>query len=105
MHQKEDIGPTPICQGFELSRWGLRDVVLIVGSVVTLFAVVLGVPYNWPDNIHVRYGFPLTWGVHTLSTIMGPVDEWNVNVTALVLDLFLWLSLTVISQVVLRFKK
>jgi hypothetical protein len=85
-----------------MKYWSLKAIVLVATSVITLFAIVQGVPHNWPDNLHVRYGFPLIWGVHTLSTIQGPVDVWNVNVVALTLDLLLWLSLTVITQMILR---
>jgi hypothetical protein len=48
--------------------------------------------------VHVKYGFPLTWGIHTLSTIQGPVDVWNVNVSSLVVNLLIWLGLTVLFQ-------
>ncbi|UCH58007.1 MAG: hypothetical protein JSV18_03670 [Candidatus Bathyarchaeota archaeon] len=69
-------------------------------SIITIAAITLGVPYNWPDNYHVRHGFPLVWGTHTLSTIAGPADIWSVSVAALVIDLILWLGLMGIVQII-----
>lgn len=77
---------------------------LIVVAVITVLALNSPVRYNWPDNVHVRYGFPLTWGTHTLITIQGPVDIWRVNITALILDLTLWLALMVASSIILQMR-
>lgn len=76
-------------------------VALVTLSVITILAVTWRVRYNWPDNVHVRHGIPLTWGTHILITIQGPVDIWRVNLMALALDLALWLSIIVVSQVIL----
>lgn len=76
--------------------------VLALMAVVTLFSLTWGFRYDWPDFVHDKYGLPLTWGVHTLVTIQGPADTWMVNVTALFLDLALWLGIMVTSQIALR---
>ena len=72
-------------------------------SVITIFALTWGVRYSWPDNIHVRYGFPLTWGIHILVTIQGPVDVWRVSLVALVVDLVFWIGILVLFQVIFNF--
>ncbi|UCD44204.1 MAG: hypothetical protein JSV27_08685 [Candidatus Bathyarchaeota archaeon] len=64
-------------------------------SALMIAALTWGTRYNWPDNVHERHGLPITWGVHTLVTIVGPVDTWSVNMTSLLLDLILWLALMV----------
>ena len=73
-------------------------------AVITIIAVTWGTRYNWPDYVHVKHGLPLTWGVHTLSTIVGPVDTWEVNLTALTLDLALWLALILLATAYLSRK-
>lgn len=73
----------------------------IVVSIVTIVALTLGVTYNWPDFVHVNYGFPFVWGTHTLSTISGPSDNWSVDVSLLVIDLSIWLSVLLIGAVAL----
>lgn len=65
---------------------------IILWSAATVLAVTLGITYNWPDYVHVNYGFPLVWGTHTLNTIHGPVDIWQVDVVALMVDLVLFLG-------------
>jgi hypothetical protein len=53
-----------------------------------------GIHYNWPDNVHVDYGLPLTWATNTLSTFAGPADLWSVNLTSLLVDLVFWLGIS-----------
>ncbi len=69
-------------------------VVLVTGIwiVSTILALAWGTTLNWPDFVHVNYGFPLVWGTHTLDTIAGPADIWDVNISALWVDLLLWLG-------------
>ena len=55
-----------------------------------------GTRFDWPDYVHVDYGFPLVWGTQTLSTIVGPVNLWNVDVNGLLMDLSFWLGIMVI---------
>ncbi len=77
---------------------------LAVMSIVIVLALAWPVTYNWPDFVHVRYGFPLTWGVHTLSTIQGPVDIWEVDVSSIVIDLLIWLGLAVLFQIIVQLR-
>ncbi len=77
---------------------------LVAMSVVIVLALAWPVSYNWPDFVHVKYGFPLTWGVHTLITIQGPVDVWDVNVSSLVIDLLIWLGITSLSQAIIQLR-
>ena len=69
---------------------------MVVWAVLTVFAITWGTRFDWPDYVHVDYGFPFVWGTNTLSTIVGPVDLWNVDVSALMIDLAFWLGLMVI---------
>jgi hypothetical protein len=85
-----------------MDKRNLSTAALIAMSVIIAIALTWGVTLNWPDYVHVNYGFPLTWGVHTLSTIQGAADNWSVNISALVLDLLIWLGLTVLSQVIIQ---
>jgi len=64
--------------------------------VLTILAVTWGTRFDWPDYVHIDYGFPLVWGTQTLSTIVGPVNLWNVDVTALMMDLAFWLAIMAI---------
>ena len=73
-------------------------------AVITIITLTWGTRYNWPDYVHVKHGLPLTWGVHTLSTIVGPVDTWEVNITALTIDLALWLALILLATAYLSRK-
>ena len=66
---------------------------MVVWLVVTALALLLGFTYNWPDNVHVNYGLPLTWATNTISTFAGPADLWSVNVSNLLVDLVLWLGI------------
>ena len=59
---------------------------------VTIVALTWGFTYDWPDFVQIDYGFPFVWATHTLSTIAGPADIWEVNITALTTDLLLWLG-------------
>jgi len=69
-------------------------VALVTGIwvVSTILALAWGTTLNWPDFVHVNYGFPLVWATHTLSTIAGPADIWDVNILALCVDFLLWLG-------------
>ena len=61
-------------------------------GMVGWLAMAHGTQLNWPDFVHVNYGFPYTFAVHTLNTIAGPVDKWDVDSAALALDAALWLG-------------
>jgi len=61
----------------DYSRRSLTIQAILAFAMV--MAVAWGTRYNWPDYVHVKYGLPATWGVHTLVTIAGPADSWRVN--------------------------
>ena len=79
-----------------VQRSVLRAIPIVI-ALIALTTLVWGERYNWPDNVHVRHGLPLTWGIHTLVTIAGPADFWNVDLVNLVLDLFFWFALVTAS--------
>ena len=84
-----------------------RNRAIIIQAIIagiTIIAVTWGTRYNWPDYVHVKHGLPLTWGIHTLSTIVGPADTWELNLVALTLDLALWLALILLSSIYLTRK-
>jgi hypothetical protein len=66
--------------------------ITIMWAASTILALTWGTTLNWSDYVHVNYGFPLVWVTHTLNTIAGPADIWDVNLEALSIDLFLWLG-------------
>ena len=76
---------------------------LVVWVVLTILAVTWGTRFDWPDYVHIDYGLPFVWATQTLSTIIGPVDLWNVDITALMMDLAFWLGIMVIAVIVLLF--
>lgn len=69
---------------------------LTVGAAAWVAASVAVMTYgtqlNWPDYVHVDFGFPMTFATHTLNTIAGPADYWDVNLNGLIVDLFFWLG-------------
>jgi hypothetical protein len=72
-------------------------------AAVALFAIaalIYGRPVSFPDNVHTSHGLPLTWGVHQLVTIVGPVDTWTVNLVNLTLDIAFWFGLVLMSPVI-----
>jgi len=76
----------------------------ILWIVITILAVIWGTRFDWPDNIHVDYGFPFIWSTNTLSTITGAVNIWTVDITALTMNIGLWLGIMlIIESVVLYF--
>jgi len=70
---------------------------MIIWILLTILAVTWGFEFVWPDNVHVNYGFPLVWATHTLSTFVGPVDIWEINLSILIIDLLLWLGTMVVA--------
>ena len=70
-------------------------------SLITILATTYGNQVDWPDNVHIDYGFPFVWATQTLSTIVGAVNIWAVDITALTMNLALWLGLLVIGSIVL----
>ena len=66
---------------------------VVAWVVLTILALTWGFVFDWPDYVHVNYGFPLVWATHTLNTIAGPVDKWRVDISVLLLDLLFWQGL------------
>ena len=77
---------------------------MIVWLAVTVLALLFGFNYNWPDFVHVDYGVPLTWATNTLSTIAGPANLWNVNISNLLVDLVFWIGIMVVAVAALLYK-
>jgi hypothetical protein len=46
--------------------------------------------FPWPDFDHWRYGLPLLWLTHQVSSIAGPVDRWFLDMVSLTIDMLLW---------------
>ena len=75
----------------------------ILWIALTILAVTWGTKFDWPDNIHINYGFPFVWSTNTLSTITGAVNIWTVDITALIMNLGLWLGLMLITELILLY--
>ena len=76
---------------------------LLIWTVLTILAVTWGTRFDWPDNVHIDYGVPLVWATQTLSTIVGPVNLWSVDIAALMMNLALWLGIMLIAASVMLF--
>ena len=76
---------------------------LFLWTVLTVVAVTWQTRLDWPDNVHIDYGFPLVWSTQTLSTIAGPANLWTVNVSALMIDLILWLGIMLITTSIMLY--
>ncbi|GBC68485.1 hypothetical protein HRbin01_00168 [archaeon HR01] len=74
-----------------------RTVFMAVWVVLTVLGLSWGVLYEWPDNVHIDYGFPLVWATHTVVTFVGAADIWRVEMTSLVFDLVFWLGLMILG--------
>ena len=57
-----------------------------ISSVIAIIGIAYGRSISLPDATSKIYGLPLTWGVHQLVTIAGPVDIWSVNITHFIND-------------------
>jgi hypothetical protein len=68
----------------------LASVISIGWAIATVAGMTYGTYYNWPDFVHVNYGFPVSFATHTLNTIAGPVDRWNLSLDSLAVDLGFW---------------
>jgi hypothetical protein len=71
--------------------------------ILTILAVTWGTRFDWPDNVHIDYGFPFAWSTNTLSTIAGAVNIWVVDITALIINMGLWLGIMLITESVLLY--
>jgi hypothetical protein len=77
---------------------------MVLWLVVTAAALLFGFRYDWPDNVHVNYGSPLTWSTNTVSTFAGPANLWDVNISNLLVDLVIWLSIMIAAVGAILFK-
>jgi len=75
-----------------------------VWIVATILALLWGFTYNWPDNVHVDYGVPLSWATNTVSTQAGPANLWTVNIFNLLVDLVFWLGIMTMAVATLLYK-
>jgi hypothetical protein len=71
--------------------------------ILTILTAAWGTGFDWPDNVHINYGFPLVWSTNTLSTIAGAVNIWVVDITALILNIGLWMGIMLITESVLLY--
>lgn len=69
-------------------------------AIASVVAMTYGTLLNWPDYVHVNYGFPFTFATHTLDTIAGPVDKWSVDLGSLSTDMSFWFLGMVVILVV-----
>jgi len=74
---------------------------ILFWSILTIVALIWGVMFDWPDYVHVNYGFPIVWAKHTLITLHGPVDIWEVDVSALLINLIFWLGSLLVGVTVM----
>jgi len=70
---------------------------------LTVLAVTWRTRFDWPDNVHVDYGFPLVWSTQTLSTIVGPANLWTVDTMVLMIDIAFWLAIMLIISPLLLY--
>ena len=77
---------------------------MLIWAVLLTVSLLWGFYYDWPDFVHIDYGFPLTWATNTLSTIAGSANLWEVNLTFLLTDLLLWLSIGIAGVGVIVYK-
>lgn len=76
-----------------------RTVYQAAVALFALAALIYGRPVSFPDNVHTLHGLPLTWGVHQLVTIVGPLDTWRINLVNFALNLIFWFSLVLLTPV------
>ena len=74
----------------------------IAVSMLGIVSLVFGRLVSYPDNVHTTHGLPLTWGVHQLVTIVGPVDSWRVNLVNLSIDLMFWFGLVILIPLIIE---
>jgi len=77
-----------------------RDFLIVLAfmglwAIVTVVAVTWGNQYDWPDNVHTDYGLPFVWSTNTVSTFVGAVNLWSVDMSALMMNLGLLLGIMV----------
>jgi hypothetical protein len=85
-----------------------RDVLIVLAfmvlwTIVIILAVTWGTQYDWPDNVHTDYGLPFVWSTNTVSTLVGAVNLWTVDTSALMMNLGLWIGLMVAIVAVMMY--
>ncbi len=80
------------------SKFLLLTSFIVIWTILTITALTLGNRFDWPDNVHVDYGFPFVWSTNTLSTISGAVNLWIVDISVLIMNLGLWLGIMLIIE-------
>jgi hypothetical protein len=78
-------------------------VFMCLWTAVTVVAVTWGTQYDWPDNVHTDYGLPFVWSTNTVSTIVGAVNLWAVDMSALIINLGFWLGILVVLTAVMMY--
>jgi hypothetical protein len=76
---------------------------MVVWAIVSILGVTGGTRFDWPDNVHIDYGFPFAWSTQTLNTIVGAVNLWAVDTTALMMNLVFWLGIMLIITSILLY--
>lgn len=75
----------------------VAGVVVAAGwAIAAAVAIAWGTLLNWPDFVHINYGFPVTFATHTTSTFVGAVDEWSLDIGALAGDILFWIAGTIV---------
>jgi len=70
-------------------------------AIVTVLAVTWGTQFDWPDNVHTDYGLPFVWSTNTVSTFVGAVNLWTVDMSALMMNLGFWLGIMIVGTAVM----
>jgi len=81
----------------------LGVVFITVWAIIAVLGLTWGIRFDWPDNVHVDYGVPFVWGTLTLSTIIGAVNIWSVDILALTTNLVFWIGIMLVASVALVF--
>lgn len=64
----------------------------LLNLVFILFGIFMNFYYDWPDYVHTDYGFPFIWATYTTVSIVGPVNNWDINLVNLFIDIVVCLS-------------
>ncbi len=81
----------------------LGVVFITLWAIIAVLALTWGIRFDWPDNVHVAYGVPFVWGTLTLSTIIGAVNIWSVDILALTTNLVFWIGIMLVASAALAF--
>lgn len=82
----------------------IRLIWIIICSSLTIVSVGWSIKYDWPDFVHIDYGFPLKWATHTLITFTGPTDYWSVDPTTLIINITIWQTMLLVGIIILELK-